>query len=425
MYHNLTTTTSSALHSIRQPVYKTTTIAPPPPQQQPQNQTCNNNTALDVLRLMDGLELAVSPDICVSLVVECTRKGDAIEAAELYAHIKKNARIVSFLKTLSGLCLLNRILLMLVTCGCFDIAHQLFDEMPHRNSISLAIVIAELVDNHLFEQALWLFVKMHRRVIYQDNDMGLQVVVVSFLKSCLHLKKVNLGKMLHGWLLRMGYNRGLIVDTALVEFYGKSGCLWEANHVFFDHIRMVDRRDTVLWTGIIVNNCREKCYKEVIRIFQEMGEAGVRMNEYTFSTVLKACGRISSDKSLGQQVHGNAIKLDLGTHVFVMCTLIDMYGRCGLLKDAKKVFDMMDHRSKRNSAGWNAMVTGLIHHGFYIEALKMLYEMEAAGLQPQKSMIDEGLEHKHIVPNMMRSLLSVFFGPSYGNSSAKKVAEQT
>uniref|UniRef100_A0A803NCB1 Pentatricopeptide repeat-containing protein n=1 Tax=Chenopodium quinoa TaxID=63459 RepID=A0A803NCB1_CHEQI len=299
----------------------------------------------------------ITTDIYVSLVVECTQKRDAIEAAAIYTHMKKNAGIVRFLKGSTGLCLLNRILLMLVSCGCFDVAHQLFDEMPRRNFISLAIVMAALIDNHLFEEALGLF-------------------------------EVDLGKMVHGWMLKMGYDRGLVVDTALVEFYGKSGCLMEANHVFFDLIRVVDHRDTVLWTGVIVNNGREQCFGEVIRIFRVMGEAGVRMNEYTFSTVLKACGRVGDGGLFGQQIHANAIKLGFDSHVFVMCALIDMYGRCGLLNDAKRVFDRMDRR-KRNNACWNAMVTGFIHHGLYIDALKTLYEMKAAGLKPQKSVMDE------------------------------------
>uniref|UniRef100_A0A803KX18 Pentatricopeptide repeat-containing protein n=2 Tax=Chenopodium quinoa TaxID=63459 RepID=A0A803KX18_CHEQI len=337
---------------------------------------------------MDGLGVVVTPDIYASLVVECTQKQDAIEAAGIYTHMKKNAGIVRFLKGSSGLCLLNRILLMLVSCGCFDVAHQLFDEMPHRNFISLAIVMAALIDNHLFEEALELFVNMHRYFVYQEFDSGLEIVLVSFLKACVHLKEVDLGKMVHGWMLKMGYDRGLVVDTALVEFYGKSGCLMEANHVFFDLIRVVDHRDTVLWTGVIVNNGRKQCFGEVIRLFRVMGEAGVRMNEYTFSNVLKACGRVGDGGLFGQQVHANAIKLGLDSCVFVMCALIDMYGRCGLLNDAKRVFDSMDHR-KRNNACWNAMVTGFIHHGSYIDALKTLYEMKAAGLKPQKSVMDE------------------------------------
>ncbi|KAL2906792.1 hypothetical protein RDABS01_005502 [Bienertia sinuspersici] len=377
---------------LRQPNYKPITISvSPPPQQQNNNKTCinsNHNTILDVLRLMDVLGIVVSPDIYAYLIEECTQKRDSIQAKQVYAHMKHNPRIVSYLKGYSGLCLLNRVLLMLVTCSCFDLAYQLFDEMPHRNSVSLSIVIAGLVEDELYEQALRLFVKMHKWFVYESSDVGLQVVVVCFLKACLHLKKVDLVKTVHGWLLKMGYDRGLFVDTSLVEFYGKSGCLWEANNVFFDHIQMGDRRDTVLWTGAIVNNCRGRCFEEVIRIFQDMGEVGVKMNEYTFSTVLKACRSVGDDGSFGQQIHANAVKLGFGNHVFLLCALISMYGRCGLLKDAKKAFAMIDD-SKRSRACWNAMISGFIQHDLYIEAIKMMYQMKAAGLQPQKSMVDE------------------------------------
>ncbi|XP_057543343.1 pentatricopeptide repeat-containing protein At1g31790 [Amaranthus tricolor] len=381
--------TSSSFNNtlIRQPNFKPTIIFEPQ-QNNPTSLNFNHNSISDVLRLMDGLEFTFSPDIYASLIDECTQKTDKIQAVELYNHMKLNGRMTYFLNESTGLLLLNRILLMLVSCGCFDIAHQVFDEMQHRNFVSLAIMMGGLIHNHLFEQAILLFVNMHQYFIHQKTDIGLEVVVVCFLKACVHLKSVELGKMVHGWLLKMGYNRGLFVDTALVELYGKCGCLCEANHVLFDRIRMVDHCDTVLWTGAIVNNCHEQCFKEVIRIFREMGEAGVTMNEYTFSTVLKACGRVNDDGSFGKQVHGNAIKLAADTHVFVMCALIDMYGRCGLLTDAKKVFDLI-HPRKRNSACWNAMVTGYIDHGLYIEAIKMIYQMKVAGVQPHKSMVDE------------------------------------
>ncbi|KAL5851638.1 hypothetical protein ACOSQ3_006756 [Xanthoceras sorbifolium] len=39
----------------------------------------------------------------------------------------------------------------------------------------------------------------------------------------------------------------------------------------------------------------------------------------------------------GRSVHGYALKMGFGWCVFVASSLTDMYGKCGLLDDAKKV----------------------------------------------------------------------------------------
>ena len=40
----------------------------------------------------------------------------------------------------------------------------------------------------------------------------------------------------------------------------------------------------------------------------------------------------------GKQVHSDAIKSGLELHVFVGSALVDMYAKCGNLKDAHKLF---------------------------------------------------------------------------------------
>lgn len=51
-------------------------------------------------------------------------------------------------------------------------------------------------------------------------------------------------------------------------------------------------RNTVVWTTKIVNNCREENFDEVLHVFIEMGREGVKRNGFTFSSVLRACGRM-------------------------------------------------------------------------------------------------------------------------------------
>ncbi|GJZ26706.1 zinc finger, CCHC-type containing protein [Tanacetum coccineum] len=114
-----------------------------------------------------------------------------------------------------------------------------------------------------------------------------------------------------------------------------------------------------------------------------MGKDSVRKNSFTLSSVLSACSKIPDDGNCGEQVHANAIKLGLASKSYVQCGLVNMYGKFGLMNDAKRVFDM--NESRRNRACWNAMLTSLVQNGCLVEAIKFLYQMRAAGDKKEKT----------------------------------------
>ncbi|PSR91358.1 Pentatricopeptide repeat-containing protein [Actinidia chinensis var. chinensis] len=178
---------------------------------------------------------------------------------------------------------------------------------------------------------------------------------------------MNLGlwKQIHGLLWKMDYSGNLFLSSSLINLYGKFGCREGVDFVF-DH---KGRRNSVVWTAKIVNNCREEHFDEVLDGFREMGSEGVKKNGFTFSSVLRACGRMEDDGQCGRQVHANEIKLGLESNDFVRGGLVDMYAKRGLLKNARTVFEVIGG-DKRTAACWNAMLTVYIQHEHCIEAIK-------------------------------------------------------
>ncbi|CAL9096932.1 unnamed protein product [Musa acuminata var. zebrina] len=75
---------------------------------------------------------------------------------------------------------------------------------------------------------------------------------------------------------------------------------------------------------------------------------GVRPNEFTFTFVLPACPGARS-ASEGRRAHGNVLSFGCGSNVFVATALVDMYGKCGDVRVARKVFDGMPVRVLRAS----------------------------------------------------------------------------
>lgn len=339
------------------------------------NPSCSSHTTTtsDILRLMDTLSLPIPPDIYASFIKECTIARHSRRALELHSHIKKSRIKLS-------LPLLNRLLLMHVTCGHLDIAHQLFDQMFLRDFNSWAIMIVACLHAGDSEQAIAYFALMENRDFMFKFPPW---VIACLLKSCVLTKNMELGKQVHGQLLKLGFSNDLSISGSLINFYGNFRCLDDANFVF----DQLSQRNTVTWTAKMVNSCREDQFSQAIDEFIEMDRQGVKKNGFTFSSVLKACAGMNDDGLSGRQVHANAIKLGLESDVFVQCGLINMYGKCGLVKDAEKAFKIVGDR--RNTACWNAMLMGYVHNKFGIQAIKLLYRMKEAGIEVQESLVND------------------------------------
>ena len=64
-----------------------------------------------------------------------------------------------------------------------------------------------------------------------------------------------------------------------------------------------------------------------------------------------------------------------------MSSLVDFYGKCGVLDDAKKVFEEIP---ERNVVTWNSMLVGCVQNGLNEEALEVFYDMRIDGVEPTR-----------------------------------------
>ncbi|KAL9377302.1 hypothetical protein Peur_031422 [Populus x canadensis] len=84
--------------------------------------------------------------------------------------------------------------------------------------------------------------------------------------------------------------------------------------------------------------------KEAIGLFMEMS------SQMTLVSVLGACG----DLDLGRWVEGLVLEKKMEVNSYVGSALIDMYGKCGDLISAGRVFDSMPNK---DVITWNAIIT--------------------------------------------------------------------
>ncbi|KAL5572734.1 hypothetical protein UlMin_022331 [Ulmus minor] len=196
------------------------------------------------------------------------------------------------------------------------------------------------------------------------------------LQGCVYERDLCTGQQIHAQIIKSGeiLAGNEFIETKLVIFYAKCSAFEVANRLF----RTVSVKNVFSWAAIIGLNCRLGFCEEALMGFHEMLEDGFLPDNFVVPNVLKACGALQW-MGIGKGVHGYVLKMGFGECVFVTSSLVDMYGKCGVLNAARKVFDgMLD----RNVVTWNSLIVGYVQNGLSEEAIEIFYEMRKEGVEP-------------------------------------------
>ena len=135
-------------------------------------------------------------------------------------------------------------------------------------------------------------------------------------------------------------------------------------------------RDTISWTALISGYKNLGQNVEALELLADMLWDGVRPNDFTYSSTLGACAKLESNR-YGHRIHAFVNKHEQAiSNVFVGTSLLDMYMKCGDVKDAQKVFDEM---TERNLVTWKLLILGYVNNGMPNEALEYMQRMREEG----------------------------------------------
>nr|UPT48378.1 pentatricopeptide repeat protein AaPPR5 [Agave angustifolia] len=255
---------------------------------------------------------------------------------------------------------------MYAKCGEVSDARLVFDLMPKRNTITWTSMISGYAQNGLGEEAILLFHWMKRLHVSANNQ-----TIVSILSACGSIRSVSLGKEVHGRILKKLAQSNTYIDSTLIWFYCKCGEFSYAARV----LESMPERDVISWTAMISGHNSLDDTSDSLKFLNEMLWEGVNPTPYTYSSALKACAK-GEEVRYGKWIHGSANKTRAMSNVFVGSALVDMYMRCGYVKDAFRVFETMP---ERNFVSWKAMIIGYAKNGHCREALQLMYQMQAEG----------------------------------------------
>ncbi|GAB2254715.1 hypothetical protein Droror1_Dr00022524 [Drosera rotundifolia] len=138
-------------------------------------------------------------------------------------------------------------------------------------------------------------------------------------------------------------------------------------------------RNAFSWNALIGGYTHDGRFMDVLSAFKRMlAEADVCPNNATLVVVLSACARLGA-LDLGKWVHTYAESIGYKANVYIENALIDMYAKCGLIRDA---FDVFRGMRKKDLVSWNTIISGLAMHGHAVDALDLFAEMKVAGVKP-------------------------------------------
>ncbi|XP_050205839.1 pentatricopeptide repeat-containing protein At1g03540 [Mercurialis annua] len=245
-------------------------------------------------------------------------------------------------------------------------ARRMFDELLEPDAICWTSVISAFTRNDMYDKALGFFHLMQRRFGLAPDSFTFGTV----LTACGNLGRLKQGKEVHAKVFTSGFSGNVVVESSLVDMYGKCGFVNESQLVF-DGMRV---RNSVSWSALLGGYCQNGDFESVIRIFREVGEADL----YSFGTVLRACAGLAAVRR-GKEVHCQYVRRGGWRDVIVESALVDLYAKCGCIDFAHRIFAKM---SVRNLITWNSMICGLAQNGGGQEALKMFDDMIKEGTKP-------------------------------------------
>ncbi|XP_042483971.1 putative pentatricopeptide repeat-containing protein At1g68930 [Macadamia integrifolia] len=284
----------------------------------------------------------------------------------------------------------------------FDM-QEIFNRMPDRDGVSWNSVISGYASCGLGIDSMKTYKSMLRDGPENLNRITFSTMLI--LSAC--LSSIVLGRQIHGQIVKFGFESIVFVGSPLVDMYTKAGLIYDAKRIFdemsernivmyntmitgFLRCGMIDEaqhlfhempdRDSISWTTMITGLTQNGLDAEGLDVFREMRLEGLAMDQFTFGSVLTACGSLKALEQ-GKQIHCYIIRTDYMDNVFVGSALVDMYSKCGSIRSSETAFKRMAHR---NIVSWTAMLVGYGQNGFSEEAVKIFSEMQRNGVKPDE-----------------------------------------
>ncbi|KAK9124677.1 hypothetical protein Sjap_014279 [Stephania japonica] len=321
------------------------------------------------------------------------RLGDIKLGREVHDHVRE---LCMEFNVVVGTALID----MYSKCGCLNDAISVF----HSNFTDCEVntpwnaMLSGYSQSGHSKDALELFIRMSIASVEMDH-----FTFGSVFNAIADLKYLQLTKQVHAVVIKHGYGFCVLnVDNSIADAYSKCGSLEDARNVF-DRMK---ERDVVSWTTMVTAYSASSNGEEALGFFLQIMNEGIAPNQFTFASVLVGCSSLGL-LEYGQQIHSLLLKGGFDGHDCIQSALIDMYSKCGSIREGEKVFEKI---VSPDVVSWTAIISAYAQHGFASKALQSFKKMEVSGIKANSvtllcvlfacshvGMIEEGIHYFQIM----------------------------
>lgn len=265
----------------------------------------------------------------------------------------------------------NALVDMYSKLGDIDTAAVVFEKMPATDVVSWNAFISGCVIHGHDHRALELLLQM------RSSGLSPNVFTLSsILKACAGASAFNLGRQIHGFMIKADADSDDFIGVGLIDMYAKDGFLDDARKVF----DFMPHRDLIMWNALISGFSHGGRQGEALSLFRRMREEGLDLdvNRTTLAAVLKSIAILEAI-SHTKQVHALAEKIGLLSDSHVINGLIDSYWKCDRLNYAIRVFE---ESCSDDIISFTSMITALSQSDHGEDAIKLFVQMLRKGLEP-------------------------------------------
>lgn len=241
-------------------------------------------------------------------------------------------------------------------------AEKAFEDMNKRNLVSFNALVTgySLIGSH--ERTFRAYLDLRTEGMKPDS-----YTFIGLFSSCSVFAALVEGIQVHSHSIMFGLDLDTSVGNSLVNFYSKCGLTDHALKAF----ESINTPNSISWSGIVSALAQNGEGERALQNYCQMHKSFGKTDEFSSSSVLKAVSNWASDNQ-GKHLHAHMIKFGLECNIFVGSSLVDMYSKCGMARDAYIVFSIMP---TKNVVSWNSMIMGYAQNGFCKEALVLFNKM--------------------------------------------------
>ncbi|KAL2335171.1 hypothetical protein Fmac_016384 [Flemingia macrophylla] len=255
-------------------------------------------------------------------------------------------------------------------CGQMNDAVKVFMEYPKPDVVLWTSIVTGYEQNGNPEVALAFFSRMV--VLEQINPDP--VTLVSAASACAQLSNFNLGRSVHGFVKRRGFDSKLCLANSMLNLYGKTGSIKSATNLF----REMPNKDIISWSSMVACYADNGAETNALDLFNEMIDKQIEPNRFTVVSALRACA-FSSNLEEGIQIHKLAVNYGFELDITVSTALMDMYMKCFSPENAIDLFNRMP---KKDVVSWAVLFSGYAEIGMAHKSMRVFCNMLSNGTRP-------------------------------------------